>query len=148
MKIQMDVFNVRQLDYFARAFSKLVKPPMVILLVGDLGSGKTTFVKSLAKYIGCDAEVTSPTFTLLNEYDGKFPIYHFDMYRLSSMEEAVAVGFEEYFDKSKLDGVSIVEWPENVEGLINDVDFVIKIDKLDDNSRKITLTEGKDVTCN
>lgn len=148
MKIQMDVFNVRQLDYFVRAFSKLVKPPMVILLVGDLGSGKTTFVKSLAKYLGSDAEVTSPTFTLLNEYDGKFPIYHFDMYRLSSMEEAVAVGFEEYFDKSKLDGVSIVEWPENVEGLINDVDFVIKIDKLDDNSRKITLTEGKDVTCN
>ena len=148
MKIQMDVFNVRQLDYFARGFSKLVKPPMVILLVGDLGSGKTTFVKSLAKYLGSDAEVTSPTFTLLNEYDGKFPIYHFDMYRLSSMEEAVAVGFEEYFDKSKLDGVSIVEWPENVEGLINDVDFVIKIDKLDDNSRKITLTEGKDVTCN
>lgn len=148
MKIQMDIYNIKQLDYFARAFAKLIKPPMVILLVGDLGSGKTTLVKSLAKYLGSDADVTSPTFTLLNEYDGKFPIYHFDMYRLSSMEEAAAVGFDEYFDKSKLDGVCFVEWPENVAGLIKDVDYIVKIDKLDDNSRKITLKEGKDVAGN
>ena len=119
---------------------------MIILLIGDLGSGKTTLVKSLVKYLGSDADVTSPTFTLLNEYEGKFPIYHFDMYRLSSMEEAVAVGFVEYFDKSKLDGVCFVEWPENVKGLISAVDYVIKIDKLDDNSRKITLTEGNDAS--
>lgn len=146
MKIQMDIYNIKQLDYFSRAFSKLVKPPMIVLLIGDLGSGKTTLVKSLVKYLGSDADVTSPTFTLLNEYEGKFPIYHFDMYRLSSMEEAVAVGFDEYFDKSKLDGVCFVEWPENVKGLISAVDYVIKIDKLDDNTRKITLTEGNDAS--
>ena len=148
MKIQMDIFSIKQIDYFARAFSKLIKPPMIVLLVGDLGSGKTTLVKHLAKYMGSDDDVTSPTFTLMNEYNGKFPIYHFDMYRLSSMEEAVAVGFEEYFDKSKLDGVCFVEWPENVEGLIKDVDFVIRIDKIDDNARKLTVTEGKDASCN
>ena len=148
MKIQMEIYNLRQIDYFARAFSKLIKPPMVILLEGDLGSGKTTLVKSLGKYLGFDGEVTSPTFTLLNVYEGKFPIYHFDMYRLSSMEEAVAVGFEEYFDKSSLDGVSIVEWPENVDGLFKEVDFVIKIEKVNDRLRKITVTEGKDVTYN
>ena len=142
MKIQMDVFNVRQLDYFARAFSKLVKPPMVILLVGDLGSGKTTFVKRLAKYLGSDAEVTSPTFTLLNEYDGKFPIYHFDMYRLSSAEEAKAVGFEEYFDKQRLDGVCFVEWPENVEGLIKQFDYEIEITKRGERLRTVLIKEN------
>ena len=86
MKIQMEIHNLKQTDAIARAFSNIVKPPMVILLRGDLGSGKTTFVKSLVKYLGSDDVVTSPTFTLLNTYNGKFPIYHFDMYRLSSME--------------------------------------------------------------
>ena len=143
MRIQMERINVAQTDSLARAFSKVVKPPMIILLNGDLGSGKTTFVKSLVKYLGSNDEVTSPTFTLLNTYNGNFPIYHFDMYRLSSMEEALAVGFEEYFDKSKLDGVCLVEWAENVEGLISEVDFVITIDKINDRLRKITIRQGK-----
>ena len=143
MRIQMESINVAQTDSLARAFSKVVKPPMIILLNGDLGSGKTTFVKSLVKYLGSNDEVTSPTFTLLNTYNGEFPIYHFDMYRLSSMEEALAVGFEEYFDKSKLDGACLVEWAENVEGLISEVDFVITIDKINERLRKITIRQGK-----
>lgn len=143
MRIEADIHNLQQTDSLAMAISRVIKPPMIILLKGDLGSGKTTFVKSLVKYLGSDDVVTSPTFTLLNTYNAKFPIYHFDMYRLSSMEEALAVGFEEYFDKSRLDGICLVEWPENVEGLIDQVDLTITINKINDRMRKIIIKQGK-----
>ena len=141
MKIKAKVHNLAETDALANAYSKVLRPPRVILLHGDLGSGKTTFVQSVVKYLGGRDVVTSPTFTLLNTYEAKFPIYHFDMYRLSSMEEALAVGFEEYFDKNRLDGVCFVEWAENVEGLINDVDYVIDIKKLGDNEREFVIKE-------
>lgn len=113
----------------------------VITLVGDLGAGKTHFVKGFAKGMNCTNLVTSPTFTLLNVYDnGKMPIYHFDMYRLSSLEEAEELGFNEYFDLSTLDGVSIVEWPQQVEGLINVTHYQVEIQKIDESQRKITVS--------
>lgn len=139
----MELANLEQTRDLAKAFAKVLKPPMVVLLTGDLGAGKTTFVKDVVFALGCEDLVTSPTFTLLNTYNAKFPVYHFDMYRLSSAEEAMNVGFEEYFDKNTLDGVCFVEWPENVEGLINDVDYVIEIEKNGDLRRTITIKEGK-----
>lgn len=143
MRIKMELANLKQTKDLANAFAKVLKPPMVVLLTGDLGAGKTTFVKDVVSALGCDDLVTSPTFTLLNTYNAKFPVYHFDMYRLSSAEEAMNVGFEEYFDKNTLDGVCFVEWPENVEGLINDVDYVIEIEKNGDLRRTVTIKEGK-----
>lgn len=143
MRIKMELANLEQTRDLAKAFAKVLKPPMVVLLTGDLGAGKTTFVKDVVFALGCEDLVTSPTFTLLNTYNAKFPVYHFDMYRLSSAEEAMNVGFEEYFDKNTLDGVCFVEWPENVEGLINDVDYVIEIEKNGDLRRTITIKEGK-----
>lgn len=143
MRIKMELANLEQTKDLANAFAKVLKPPMVVLLTGDLGAGKTTFVKDVVSALGCDDLVTSPTFTLLNTYNAKFPVYHFDMYRLSSAEEAMNVGFEEYFDKNTLDGVCFVEWPENVEGLINDVDYVIEIEKNGDLRRIVTIKEGK-----
>lgn len=143
MRIKMELANLEQTKDLANAFAKVLKPPMVVLLTGDLGAGKTTFVKDVVSALGCDDLVTSPTFTLLNTYNAKFPVYHFDMYRLSSAEEAMNVGFEEYFDKNTLDGVCFVEWPENVEGLINDVDYVIEIEKNGDLRRTVTIKEGK-----
>lgn len=143
MKIKMELANLEQTRDLAKAFAKVLKPPMVVLLTGDLGAGKTTFVKDVVFALGCEDLVTSPTFTLLNTYNAKFPVYHFDMYRLSSAEEAMNVGFEEYFDKNTLDGVCFVEWPENVEGLINDVDYVIEIEKNGDLRRTVTIKEGK-----
>ena len=119
----------------------IIEKGSVITLVGDLGAGKTHFVKGFAKGMNCTNLVTSPTFTLLNVYDnGKMPIYHFDMYRLSSLEEAEELGFNEYFDLSTLDGVSIVEWPQQVEGLINVTHFQVEIQKIDDSERKITVS--------
>ncbi len=139
MKLKMEVKNLDETRQVAAAFAKSLTNPMVVLLNGDLGSGKTTFVKEVVKALGCDDLVTSPTFTLLNSYNAKFPVYHFDMYRLSSAEEAMNVGFEEYFDKHSLDGVCFVEWSENVEGLIRDVDFVIDIQKKGENERVFTI---------
>ena len=128
--------------------AKTVGKGVVFTMIGDLGAGKTHFVKGFAKGLGCNQLVTSPTFTLLNVYEGgKYPIYHFDMYRLSSLEEAQELGFNEYFDLVNLDGIVFVEWPEKVEGLIKCQHIEIRIDKIGDNKRKITLSsfegEGK-----
>ena len=123
------------------ALAKTVGKAVVFTLVGDLGAGKTHFVKGFVKGLGCDELVTSPTFTLLNVYEGgKVPVYHFDMYRLSSLEEAQEMGFEEYFDLSSLNGIVMVEWPSQVEGLIKCSHIEIKIEKIDEEKRKITLS--------
>lgn len=120
--------------------AKTVQRSVVFTLKGDLGAGKTHFVKGFVKGLGCSALVTSPTFTLLNVYEGgEFTVYHFDMYRLTSLEEAQELGFDEYFDLNSLDGVAFVEWPENVEGLIKCPHIEIEIQKIDDNKRKITV---------
>ena len=126
-------------------FAATASKGLVIKLIGDLGAGKTHFVKGFVKGLGSNKLVTSPTFTLLNIYDdGKLPVYHFDMYRLNSLDEAIELGFDEYFDLNTLDGVALVEWPEKVEGLIKCNHIVIKIEKIDDKSRKIILLSGGD----
>lgn len=114
---------------------------VVFTLVGDLGAGKTHFVKGFVKGLGSDELVTSPTFTLLNVYEkGRVPVYHFDMYRLSSREEGEELGFDEYFDPKHLSGIVFVEWPEQVDGMIKCPHIEIKIEKIDDNKRKIILS--------
>lgn len=144
MRIKVEMCDLKQTAQVATSFAELLKSPMIVLLKGDLGSGKTTFVKSVAAALGCRETVTSPTFTLLNTYEGRFRVYHFDMYRLSSAEEARNVGFMEYFDKKTLDGICFVEWPENVEGLINEVDFTIELKKVGDTHRTIIIEGGKE----
>ena len=129
---------------FAEKLAKTVGKGVVFTLIGDLGAGKTHFVKGFVKGIGSNSLVTSPTFTLLNIYEGgKYPVYHFDMYRLSSREEAEELGFDEYFDLKTLDGIVMVEWPEQVEGPINCPHIEIKIEKLSDNQRKIIVGSKK-----
>ena len=127
----------------AKEIADKINKPCVILLNGDLGAGKTHFVKGFAKAFGCDEIVTSPTFTIMNEYlGGKLPIYHFDMYRLSSAEDGRNLGFEEYFDLNHLNGISLVEWPENVDGLFpNDV-VTITIRKGSKENERLIQIEG------
>ncbi len=120
--------------------AKTVGKGVVFTLVGDLGAGKTHFVKGFTRGLGSDELVTSPTFTLLNVYEkGKVPVYHFDMYRLESLEEAEELGFNEYFDLNSLDGVVLVEWPEKVKGLINCPHIQVRIENIDDSCRKIVI---------
>ena len=124
---------------FAEKLAKQIIAPKIIVLSGDLGAGKTTFSKGFAKGLGISETITSPTFTLLNEYSGDKNLYHFDMYRLSSKEEAYELGFENYFENN--DGIILVEWAENVKGLFTPPYLKVLIEKIDKNKRKFTLEE-------
>jgi len=90
---------------------ELLRPGDVVALMGELGAGKTCFVQGVARGLGIAAKVTSPTFVLIREYEGRLPLYHFDAYRLGGPEEFRELGSEEYFDAS---GVSVIEWAECV----------------------------------
>jgi len=100
----------------ARKFAEQLEAGDVVCMVGDLRAGKTQFVKGIADSFGIrETEVQSPTFTLINEYRGKLPLYHFDCYRMESVREALEIGAEEYFYK---EGVSVIEWPERIKEII------------------------------
>lgn len=92
-----------------RKFGSLLKPGDVVCLSGDLGTGKTAFTNGIAKELGIDSYITSPTFTLVNEYQGKYPLYHFDVYRIADPDEMFDIGFEEYLNG---EGITIIEWGE------------------------------------
>ena len=135
--------SVKDTIKLAENIAKKIKKGTIILLHGDLGAGKTHFVKGLAKGLNDRSQVTSPTFTIMNSYEGgKMPIYHFDMYRLNSADEAREAGLEEYFDINNLDGISVVEWSENVPGLIKGKVVDITIEKtFKEDERIITIGE-------
>lgn len=138
MQIEVLSENEEMTKSIAEKYAKSITTPTVISLVGDLGAGKTTFAKGFAKGLGITDLVTSPTFTIMNDYkSGRLNLYHFDMYRLSSKEEAEELGFGEYFDLRTLDGVCLVEWAENVKGLLPALHVEITITKVDETKRKI-----------
>ena len=142
MKIEVLTKNEQQTMAVGQKLAESMCVPQVISLVGDLGAGKTTFAKGFAKGLGIDKMVTSPTFTILNEYlESKINMYHFDMYRLESEDEARAVGFETYFDLSTLDGITLVEWAENTKGILPKSYLQVTIEKVGDEERKITIEQ-------
>lgn len=113
-----------------------LSPGDVIAFHGDLGAGKTVFVRGLAHGLGLDARVTSPTFTIVNEYNGKIPLFHFDMYRLSGSDELFEIGWEDYLGRG---GICAVEWSEITEDAFPENTINIYITKIDDNTREITI---------
>ena len=119
--------------------AQLLKPGTVIAFRGDLGAGKTAFTRGLARGLGASDRVTSPTYTIVNEYlGGKMPLFHFDMYRLGSSDELFDIGWEDYLERG---GICAVEWSENVEDAMEDA-LSVCIEKLGDNERKITIEGG------
>lgn len=109
----------------------------ILLFYGDMGAGKTTLIKSLCERLGVVDAVTSPTFSIVNEYAGASgPLYHFDFYRLSNQTEALDMGYEEYFYSGNY---CFIEWPEKIAGLIPDKYTRISIEILDERSRQITV---------
>lgn len=90
-------------------------PGTVLALHGTLGAGKTCFIQGFAAALGIDEPITSPTYTLIGEYEGRLPLHHIDLYRLSGPEEAIGLGLEEYFD---INGITAIEWAERAEGLL------------------------------
>ena len=121
------------------ALGKIINPGTVIAYRGDLGAGKTAFTRGLAKGLGCTEIVTSPTYTIVNEYlGGRIPLFHFDMYRLRSSDDLFDIGWEDYLERG---GVCAVEWSENVDDAMEDA-LYITIEKLGEESRKITVEGG------
>ena len=124
------------------ALGKILLPGTVIAYEGDLGAGKTAFTRGLAKGLGATERVTSPTYTIVNEYlSGRMPLFHFDMYRLGSADELWDIGWEDYLERG---GVCAVEWSENVSSAVQDA-LRVKIEKTGEFSRKITIEGGADI---
>lgn len=113
---------------------------MVLSLNGDLGAGKTHFTKGIAFGLGVEDYITSPSFTILNEYEGRLPLHHFDVYRIEEIEEMYEIGFDEYLYG---DGVCVVEWGEMVKELLPRNTVNIKIIRLDDNIREIFIEDNE-----
>ncbi|MFR1565624.1 MAG: tRNA (adenosine(37)-N6)-threonylcarbamoyltransferase complex ATPase subunit type 1 TsaE [Christensenellales bacterium] len=124
---------------FASAFAATLSGGEVIVLSGQLGAGKTVFVKGLASGLGVTEEVTSPTFALMNEYDGRLKLYHFDVYRLKSGAEAYEAGLTDYFGEEG--SVSCVEWADNIADALPRKIIRIAINYLGDGIREISVSE-------
>lgn len=123
-----------------RRIGKNIKPGSIVTLSGDMGVGKTVFAQGFAKGMGIDEPINSPTFTIVQVYDeGKIPLYHFDVYRISDSEEMYEIGYEEYFYG---EGVCLIEWAELINDILPDNVIKIKINKSLDNGidyRRITI---------
>ena len=118
-----------------------LRPGSVVAYRGDLGMGKTAFTRGLARGLGCTCRVTSPTFTIVNEYSGALPLFHFDMYRLDSSDDLFDIGWEDYLSRG---GVCAVEWSERVEDALPDDTLWVSIARgTGENDRIITVTGGE-----
>jgi tRNA threonylcarbamoyladenosine biosynthesis protein TsaE len=121
-----------------RRLSSSFAPGDVVVLTGELGSGKTVFVRGLAQGRGLDPEtVSSPSFGFVNEYPGKQPLYHFDLYRLGDVTELYEVGWEEYLDR---EGLVVVEWGERAGGFLPERYYLIEFTIVDDTGRRIDIS--------
>lgn len=128
--------NLTDLIAIAEKIIPDIKASKTILLYGEMGAGKTTFIKTLCKALGTTDEINSPTYALVNEYQTpENKIYHFDLYRLNSVEELLDIGFEEYLEQEE---ISFIEWPQIAEFLIDNA-LKIEIEKIDINRRKFSI---------
>ena len=124
------------------ALAKVLTPGTVLAYRGDLGAGKTAFTRGLARGLGYNEPVTSPTYTIVNEYlGGRLPLFHFDMYRLSSSDDLWDIGWEDYLDRG---GICAVEWSENVEDALEGT-IRVTIEKTGEESRRITIEGGENL---
>ena len=140
MKKIYETTSPAETESVGAALAAVLTPGSVIAYTGDLGAGKTAFTRGLAKGLNCTDRVTSPTYTIVNEYlSGRLPLFHFDMYRLTSSDDLFDIGWEDYLERK---GVCAVEWSENVADAMENPIYV-KIEKTGEDTRKITI-EGVD----
>ena len=124
------------------ALGKILNPGTVLAYRGDLGAGKTAFTRGLARGLGCTDIVTSPTYTIVNEYlGGRLPLFHFDMYRLRSSDDLFDIGWDDYLDRN---GICAVEWSENVEDAMENA-ICVTIHKTGEESRRIEIEGGENL---
>jgi tRNA threonylcarbamoyladenosine biosynthesis protein TsaE len=133
------VTSVEETYKIGKLIGSLVNSGDIICLIGDLGTGKTQIAKGIASGLGIEDHITSPTFTIVNEYTGRLKLYHFDVYRVNDPDEIASIGFDEYIFS---DAVSIIEWANYIEELIPPGNLTITIEKLiefGDDYRKINI---------
>ena len=118
---------------FAVEYAKTLRGGDVVLLDGDMGAGKTVFTKGVALGLGIEEEVTSPTYAYMNDYDGR--LFHYDCYRIETVEQAERLGLADYFD---MGGVCIIEWAQNIAHLLPRVVKKVTIKKISENEREIS----------
>lgn len=118
----------------AKEYAKTLEKNDVVLLKGEMGAGKTVFAKGVAKGLGIEEEVTSPTYAYMNDYDGI--LYHYDCYRLSCGEQALGLGLTDYFDAG---GICLIEWSENISSVLPEKVKTVTIEDIGEGKRRITL---------
>ena len=131
--------SVEETEALGEALGRKLQPGAVVAYFGGLGMGKTAFTRGLARGLGCTERVTSPTFTIVNEYPGRIPLCHFDMYRLESSDALFDIGWEDYLAGG---GVCAVEWSENVADAMENA-VTVNLEKLGENTRRITIEGGE-----
>ena len=136
--------NVAETEELGTALAKHLHAGSVIAYLGDLGAGKTAFTRGLARGLGCTGRVTSPTFTIVNEYEGHIPLFHFDMYRLSDADELFDIGWDDYLNRG---GVCAVEWSERITEEIPSDAVIVTIRRCEENEdwRRITIEGVQDL---
>lgn len=126
----------RDTELAGERFGASVPDGAVVAMYGELGSGKTAFVRGMARGMGIDCRVSSPTFTIVNEYEGERTLIHFDMYRLGSADELWGIGWDDYLDRG---AVCAVEWSENVQDAFTGNEVTVRFEKLGADERRITI---------
>lgn len=137
MEIRLD--NLEDTEEFGIKLGKFLKSGDILCLNGDLGAGKTTLTKSIGLGLDVNDYITSPTFTLINEYTGRIPLYHFDVYRLENAHEIDDLGFDDYFYGN---GVSIIEWAEKIENTLPKDRMVINMRRGNNDNERILEIDG------
>lgn len=139
--MQITTHSADETQALGKKLAESLRPGDVIAYFGDLGAGKTAFTRGVAEGLGVSEQVTSPTYTIVNEYlSGRLPLFHFDMYRLGSSDELFDIGWEDYLARG---GVCTVEWSENVEDALQDaIRVTIEKDPVEPDTRRITIEGG------
>ena len=128
-------------EEIAFKLAQTLKGTEIIAMFGGLGAGKTAFTRGLARGLGIEDGVSSPTFALVHEYEGKFNLYHFDMYRINTFDDLYTTGFFDYMDN----GVMIIEWSENIENALPESCIKIYIKAISENEREIVIEGAEEI---
>jgi len=137
-----EIFDLSNIQLTAQQFIKLFDRYSVFAFYGNMGAGKTTFIKAICEILGVKESVNSPTFSIINEYeaaDGRI-LYHFDCYRINKLQEAMDLGAEDYFYSGK---ICFIEWPEKIEELLPDSTVKVNIQEVEDGKREIEISLPK-----
>ena len=133
--------SYEETEEIAFRLAQTLKGTEIIAMFGGLGAGKTAFTRGLARGLGVDDGVSSPTFALVHEYEGRFPIYHFDMYRINTFDDLYTTGFFDYMDN----GVMVIEWSENIENALPESCIRVYIKVISENEREIEIEGAEEI---